>query len=415
MRITRRAVAVVMLGGLVVASCGSDDDSASEDTTAPAGSTAPTGSTSTGDTTGGGTLDGGEGELSIIAWAGYIERGDTDPAYDWVTQFEEETGCKVAVKTAATSDEMVSLMTGSSGEYDLVTASGDASLRLIRGETVQPVDISRIPSYDTVDERLKEAPWHFVDGEHYGTPYLWGSNVLMYNTDVFTEAPTSWSVVFEEQDLPDGKSNAGRVQAYDGAIHIADAAQYLKVHSPELGIEDVYALTQEQFDASIALLEQQNALVNRYWHDVFVQMEDFTSGTTVASGTWPFQVNLLVADGQPIASVVPEEGATGWSDTTMLHSEAAHPNCAYAWMEWSLDPTVQGDASAWFGAVPSVPAACESSELLGPDGCATNGFDNFERISFWKTPESNCFGDEPDGTCVPYSTWVEEYQKILNM
>ena len=106
----------------------------------------------------------------------------------------------MSVKTAATSDEMVSLMTGSEGEYDLVTASGDASLRLIRGGTVQPVNIDLIPSYDTVDERLQEAPWHTVDDEHYGTPYLWGSNVLMYNTDVFSETPTSWNVVFEEQD-----------------------------------------------------------------------------------------------------------------------------------------------------------------------------------------------------------------------
>jgi putative spermidine/putrescine transport system substrate-binding protein len=424
---TRRVLAVVVLGGLIAASCGDDDsgtattaapapaDTAAPDTAAPDTAAPDTAAPDTEAPDGSGGLEGGEGEVSIIAWAGYIERGDTDPAFDWVTGYESATGCKVSVKTAATSDEMVSLMTGSSGEFDLVTASGDASLRLIRGGTVQPVDISRIPSYSTVDDRLQEAPWHFVDGEHYGTPYLWGSNVLMYNTDVFTEAPTSWNVVFEEQTLGDGESNAGRVQAYDGPIHIADAAQYLKVHSPELGIDDVYALTQEQFDASIALLEQQNALVNKYWHDVFVQMEDFTSGTTVASGTWPFQVNLLIADDQPIASVVPEEGATGWSDTTMLHSQAKHPNCAYAWMEWSLSPKVQGDASAWFGAVPSVPAACEGNELLGPDGCNTNGFDDFEQISFWKTPESNCFGDQPEGTCVPYSTWVEEYQKILNM
>ena len=213
MRFTRRAFAVVLLGGLVATSCGSDDD-------------------------GGGDaieeIGEGEGEVSIIAWAGYIERGDTDPAFDWVTEFEADTGCKVSVKTAATSDEMVSLMTGSDGEYDLVTASGDASLRLIRGGTVQPVNIDLIPSYDTVDDRLKEAPWHYVDGEHYGTPYLWGSNVLMYNTEVFPEAPTSWNVVFEEQELPDGESNAGRVQAYDGPIHLADAAQYLKVHKPEL-------------------------------------------------------------------------------------------------------------------------------------------------------------------------------------
>jgi putative spermidine/putrescine transport system substrate-binding protein len=392
MKTTRRAFAAVAVGCLIVAACGDDDDG------------------------GGDALEEigeGEGAVSIIAWAGYIERGETDAAYDWVTQFEADTGCEVSVKTAATSDEMVSLMTGSD-EYDLVTASGDASLRLIRGGTVQPVNIDLIPSYDTVDERLQEGEWHTVDGVHYGTPYLWGSNVLMYNTEVFTEAPTSWNVVFEEMELPDGESNAGRVQAYDGPIHIADAAQYLKAHNPELEIDDPYALNQEQFDAAIALLEQQNALANKYWHDVYVQIEDFTSGTTVASGSWPFQVNLLVADGQPIASTVPEEGATGWADTTMLHADAPHPNCAYRWMEWSLNPKVQGDASAWFGAVPSVPSACEGNELLGPDGCATNGFDNFDRISFWKTPESNCFGDEDEGTCVPYSEWVEAYQAILN-
>ena len=119
--------------------------------------------------------------------------GETDKAYDWVTAFERTSGCKVNVKTAGTSDEMVSLMT--QGGYDLVTASGDASLRLIRGNTVQPIDISRVPSYGTVDKRLQEAPWHFVDGKHYGTPYQWGPNVLMYNTKVFKAAPTSWSVV----------------------------------------------------------------------------------------------------------------------------------------------------------------------------------------------------------------------------
>ena len=391
MKATRRLLAASAAACLLAAACGGEDDDDGEALE---------------------ELGEGEGEVSIIAWAGYIERGETDAAYDWVSQFEQDTGCAVSVKTAATSDEMVTLMTGSEGEYDLVTASGDASLRLIRGETVQPVNIELIPSYDTVDERLQEAAWHTVDGEHYGTPYLWGSNVLMYNTEVFAEAPTSWNVVFEEQTLPDGESNAGRVQAYDGPIHIA---QYLKAHNPDLGIDDPYALNQEQFDASIELLRQQNALVNKYWHDVYAQMEDFTSGTTVASGSWPFQVNLLAADGQPIASVVPEEGATGWADTTMLHADAPHPNCAYRWMEWSLNPKVQGDASAWFGAVPSVPAACEGNELLGAEGCATNGFDNFERIAFWKTPESDCFGDEDEGTCVPYSEWVESYQEILNM
>ena len=350
----------------------------------------------------------GEGEVNIVAWAGYIERGETDPNYDWVTGFEKETGCKVNVKTAATSDEMVSLM--NEGGFDLVTASGDASLRLVAGGTVQEINIDLIPSYKTVDERLQNAPWHMVDGKHYGVPYQWGSNVLMYNTTVFPEAPTSWEVVFKAMDLPDGKPNAGRVQAFDGPIYVADAALYLKAHNPELGIDDPYSLTQEQFDATIALLKEQRKLIGRYWHDAYVQMDDFKNEGVVASSSWPFQVNVLVSEDQPIASTIPQEGATGWADTTMMHAKAEHPNCAYLWLERSLNPKLQGDLAAWFGSVPSVPAACEGNDLLGAEGCKTNGSDNFDKISFWRTPVSDCGGGK---TCVPYSKWVEEYIGVM--
>ncbi|KAB2905703.1 MAG: ABC transporter substrate-binding protein [Anaerolineae bacterium] len=355
-------------------------------------------------------LQEGEGEVSIVAWPGYIERGETDPAFDWVTDFEEATGCQVNVKTAATSDEMVALM--NEGTFDLVTASGDASLRLVAGGRVQEVDITRIPSWDTVDDRLKEAPWHFVDGKHYGVPYQWGANVLMYNTEVFPTAPESWSVVFEEQELPDGESNAGRVQAYDGPIYIADAALYLKYHNPDLGINDPYALDRDQFNAALDLLRQQREIVPRYWHDAFIQMDDFVNEGFVASSSWPFQVNILKAQGTPIDSVIPVEGATGWADTTMMHVNAPHPNCAYLWLEHSLNPKLQGDLAAWFGSVPAVPSACEGNELLGPEGCVTNGIENFDKIFFWKTPTTDC-GDDRGDVCVPYYEWVTNYIAII--
>jgi putative spermidine/putrescine transport system substrate-binding protein len=351
----------------------------------------------------------GEGEVSIVAWAGYIERGETDKNYDWVTEFEKKTSCKVSVKTAATSDEMVALM--NEGGFDLVTASGDASLRLVAGKRVQPINTDLIPSWKTVDERLQNAPWNTVNGVHYGTPYLWGPNVLMYNTDAFKdEAPKSWNVVFEEMTLPDGKSNKGRVQAYDGPIHIADAAQYLMAHKPELGIKNPYELNEDQYKASLDLLRVQRTLVGRYWHDAMIQIDDFKNEGVVASGSWPFQVNLMQAEKQKIASTFPEEGVTGWSDTTMLHAESQHPNCAYMWMEHSLSAKVQGDAAAWFGAVPSVPAACKGNALLTDEGCKTNGFDNFEKINFWRTPVSKC---ESQGECVPYHRWVSDYIGVI--
>jgi putative spermidine/putrescine transport system substrate-binding protein len=237
--------------------------------------------------------------------------------------------------------------------------------------------------------------------------------VLAYNTNVFKEAPTSWSVVFNETTLPDGKSNTGRVQAFDGPIYVADAALYLKHHKPELGITDPYALNEDQYKAALDLLRQQRQLVARYWHDAFVQIDDFKNEGVAVSSSWPFQVNLLKADNQPIASTVPEEGATGWADTTMLHAEAAHPNCAYMWMEHSISPKVQGDLAAWFSSVPSVPAACKGNALLGDGGCDTNGFGNFDKIAFWKTPTANC-GDPKGGKeCVPYYRWVSDYIAIL--
>lgn len=350
----------------------------------------------------------GEGEVSIVAWPFYIERGETDPAYDWVTEFEKNTSCKVNVKTAATSDEMVALM--NEGGFDLVTASGDASNRLIAGGKVQPINIDLIPSWSTVDERLQSAPWNTVDGVHYGVPYQWGPNVLMYNTEVFPEAPTSWDVTFTEMNLPDGASNSGRVQAYDGPIYLADAALYLKYHNPELGIENPYDLNQAQFDAVVALLTAQRPLINRYWHDAFVQMDDFVNEGVVASGSWPFQVNFM--DGVSVSSVIPVEGATGWADTTMMHVDAAHPNCAYKWLEWSLQTKLQGDLASWFGSVPSVPAACTTNEMLGETGCAVNGFDNFEKIWFWRTPTAECSTGK--GGCIPYSKWVEAYVGIIS-
>ncbi|MCI0574305.1 MAG: ABC transporter substrate-binding protein [Myxococcaceae bacterium] len=349
-----------------------------------------------------------EGRLDIIAWPGYIERGETDKKYDWVTQFEKDTGCQVQVKTAATSDEMVSLM--NQGGYDLVTASGDASLRLVQGKKVQPLNLAYVPSWSTLDARLKNTPWHTVSGKHYGVPYQWGPNVLMYNTAIFKSPPSSWAVVFEEQALPDGKPNKGRVQAYDGPIYIADAALYLMKKRPELGIKDPYELSNKQYKAALELLRVQKKLTHRYWHDVTVQMSDFKNEGVVASSAWGYQVNALKAEKQPVDSVIPMEGSTGWADTTMLHAKAKHPVCAYKWMEWSLNKQLQASLAEWFGSNPVVPAACMTAAPGGTDFCKTNGFERFEEVHFWKTPVGKC---ATQGTCVPYSKWTQDYISIM--
>ena len=351
----------------------------------------------------------GEGRVDIVAWPGYIERGATDKKFDWVTEFEKKTSCKVNVKTANTSDEMVALM--NEGGFDLVTASGDASLRLIVGKKAQPINTSLIPSYKTIDARLQKAPWHYVNNTHYGVPYQWGYNVLMYNTKAFKEPPTSWKVVFEEMTLADGKSNKGRVQAFDGAIYIADAALYLMKTNPALGIKDPYELNDAQYKEVLALLRKQRQIVARYWHVAFVQIDDFTNEGVMVSGSWQFQANILASKNRPIATVVPVEGATGWADSTMMHVESKNPNCAYLWMEHSLNKKLQGDLSAWFGSVPVVLDACKGNPLLGEGGCEKRGLNSFEKIYFWRTPTTKC--PTQNDQCVPYHRWATDYIAVI--
>ena len=396
-------MATLVLASLVLSACGSPTTAAPVVPTkvAPPVTTAPTDPPVSTEL---------EGEVSIVSWAGYIERGETVAEYDWVTDFEAATGCKVTNKIAATSDEMVALM--NEGGYDLVTASGDASNRLISGGRVQEIDISRVPSWDTVDPRLQDAPWHTVDGKHYGVPYQWGNNVLLYNTEVFGDSPpTSWSVVFEETILPDGATNKGRVQAFDGPIYIADAALYLMYHNPELGIKDPYDLNRDQFKAALDLLRQQRTLVGRYWHDAFVQIDDFTNEGVAASSSWGFQTYVLKLGAVPVESVVPVEGVTGWADSTMMAVDAPNPNCAYKWLEHSLNVKLQGDLAAWFGTVPVVLAACTGNALLTDEGCSTNGLDSFEQIHFWRTPTAAC--STGAGDCVPYYEWVTNYIAVI--
>ena len=287
--------------------------------------------------------------MNLIAWAGYVEDGSTDPKVDWVSGFEEETGCKVNVKLGNTSDEMVTLMR--TGKYDGVSASGDATLRLIAGGDVDPVNTDLIPNYADVFEGLKDQPHNTVDGEGYGVPHGRGANLLMYNKDVVKPAPDSWAVVWGGEESQPYK---GKITAYDSPIYIADAALYLKATQPDLGIENVYELDEEQFQAAVDLLKQQREVIGEYWSDYTKEQASFTSGDSVAGTTWQVIANLIQADKKspPVEAILPKEGSTGWSDTWMISSEAKNPNCMYKWMDHIISPEANAAVAEWFGEAP---------------------------------------------------------------
>jgi len=351
-------------------------------------------------------LGAGEGQVNLIAWGGYVENGSTDPKVDWVTSFEKATGCQVSVKIGATSDEMVTLM--KTGEYDAVSASGDASLRLIYGGDVAPVNTDLIPNYKDVFDGLKNKTWNSVDGASYGVPHGRGANLLMYRTDVVTPAPTSWSVVFDPNS-----PHKGKVTAYDSPIYIADAAVYLMTHKPELNIKNPYALDDTQFQAAIDLLKQQNAVIGEYWSDYTKEIQAFKSGDSVVGTTWQVITNLAQADKAPVAAILPSEGSTGWSDTWMISSKAKHPNCAYLWMNHIISPEANAAVAEWFGEAPSNKLSC--AKTADKNHCTTFHAEDeayFSKVWYWTTPIEQCLDGRTDVKCKDYSTWTSAWTTI---
>lgn len=343
----------------------------------------------------------GEGKLTLVAWEGY-----TQP--EWVKPFEKKTGCKVSAKYAGSSNDMFNLMTsGGGGQYDMVSASGDASLRLIFAGAVAETNMALIPSWKDFFDAFKSPSNNTVGGKHYGVSLQFGPNVLMYNTKAFPKKPTSWSAIYDPK-------NKGKITIPDNPIQIADAALYLSKIKPSLGIKDPYELTKPQFDAVVDLLKQQRPLVKKYWALASDQIDLFKNGGSTIGASWPYQVNTLRAAKVPVASVIPKEGVTGWLDTWMLSSKAKHPNCAYRWMQWITTPKVQAQQAIYFGETPVNKKACAWMDRLSKGSCAqysANAPESFYRsIKFWKTPVADCGNGSK--SCMDLRAWTTAWTQI---
>ena len=340
----------------------------------------------------------GEGKLNLIAWEGY-----TQP--QWVKPFTKATGCKINAKFGGSSDEMVTLMR--TGQYDAVSASGDASLRLIFGKDVRPIDPKLIPGFKNFIPQLKSPPHNTIKGVHYGISLQWGPNTLLYNTKKVKPAPKSWSVLYSSKFK-------GKITVPDNPIQIADAALYLSKTKPSLGIKDPYELNDAQFKATIDLLKKQHPLVKKYWASAGDEVDLFKNGGATVGASWPFQTITLQAAKAPVKDLIPKEGATGWADTWMISSKAKHPNCAVKWIQWVSTPKVQAQQAIYFGETPANPKACPIMNKLSPGSAAQYhcgaSAAYFNSIKFWKTPVADCGNGKKD--CMDYTKWQQAWTQL---
>jgi putative spermidine/putrescine transport system substrate-binding protein len=418
----RRILTAIAAAAVVVGACssGATPTPSSPAASAPAASqpAASTPAESQPAASGGGVPSGAptalgptEGELNLIAWAGYVvggTGGEQVQGYDWVTPFEQATGCKVTVKVGVDSANMVQLM--KTGQYDGVSASGDATLRLIAGGDVAPVNFNLIPNYKDVFDGLKNQSYNTVNGVGYGVPHGRGANVLMYDPSVVTTTPDSWSVVFDP-----ASPYKGKVTAYNYAIYVADAALYLMKTKPDLKITNPYALDDTQLAAAKDLLMQQKGLVGKYWGTAQEEIDGFTNGDMTIGTAWQYQANTINAAGAKKVEVTkPKEGATGWSDTWMISSVAKHPNCMYAWMDYIISPKANAAVTVYFGEAPVSDAACVEAEKLSPGHCDTfHAKDEtyFSDVYYWNTPTKSCLDGRGD-ICTDFDAWTKVWTEV---
>jgi putative spermidine/putrescine transport system substrate-binding protein len=346
------------------------------------------------------TIGAGEGQLTLVAWEGYAQP-------EWVKPFEKQTGCVVHAKYAGSSDEMVTLMRQGGGQYDMVSASGDASLRLIRGGEVQQMNVALVPEWKNFIPQLQSPPHNTVGGKHYGISLQWGPNTLLYNAKSVQPAPTSWAAIYSPK-------YKGAVTVPANPIQIADAALYLSKTQPGLGISDPYELTEAQLNAAVSLLKGQRPLIKKYWALASDEIELFKNGDVVIGAAWPYQYSTLIADKSPVKQIIPSEGATGWADTWMLATHAKDPNCAYKWVNWVSSPKVQAEQAISYGETPVNTQACQDMEKIQKGSCSVYHANApaayFDTIKFWKTPVAECGNGQSD--CMEYSKWQQKWTEV---
>jgi len=358
-----------------------------------------------------------EGELQLLAFAGYVEDGSSDPEFDWVLPFQRATGCAVSVRYVDSGEEIVGRLGRTATRYDGATVPGDAAGQLIAAGRVAAVDPGLFPLWDEILEPLREnnARHYIVGGHVYGVPALYGPNLLLYDTERVRPRPQGWGVVFEE-DTP----YAGRIAMLDSPMAIADAARYLAAHEPELGIEDPYALTERQLDAATSLLADQEARVGVYWRLLADSVDAFRDRDVVVGTGWPLTLSVLELDGAPVAAAEPSEGMTGWADTWMVAANAPHPNCMLLWMRWTMSAEVQADMALWYGGAPSNGKACarirdelgqfaDAVDTLRFGRCGDEAF--LSSLALWRMPTVDC-GDARGRSCTGLPAWLLRWRSI---
>ncbi len=238
--------------------------------------------------------------------------------------FEEETGIKVnQLGTYAGNDEWWARL--NAGEsFDFVIAAFEWLERAMKADLLTPLDLDLIPNTANLYEDFQNNPDFQKDGTPYASPFARVYYCLTYNTNTFSEAPTSWDVAWDEQ-------YAGKVTMMDDAFGSIGTTA-LRLGQDPMNPDDLDAIRDE--------LVTQKALVLKYWTDYQNGMEMFINEEVVVGQFTAGRTRMGAAEGGPMDWTVPEEGCLTFFDTFAIPGTSENPENGHAFINFLQKPEI---------------------------------------------------------------------------
>ncbi len=235
---------------------------------------------------------------------------------------------KLQASTFSTQDEAVAKLQAGF-KADVVYACLTDTQRLVSGGLVQPIDTSRINSWDTLFPYFKDSAQIRVDNKVYMVPAFGGTTGLLYNPDTVPGGVTSFRQLLEDPALK-------------GKVAIEDNPKYgIAMGALALGFKDPYDLT----DADLAQVKhwyiEHKSQIRAFYSDESEFFDLYQSGDVVAGFGYKGYDVGLAKQGASVTFAPASEGALTWTCGYSIGSNATNLDGAYSLLDWFLAPEAQ--------------------------------------------------------------------------
>ena len=268
--------------------------------------------------------------INVYNWGEYISDG-SEGSMDVNAEFTKRTGIKVNYNNYDTNENMYAKLKSDGVSFDIVIPSDYMIERLIAEGMLQKIDFSNIPNYKYIDAKYKGL--YFDPEDAYSVPYNVGMVGLIYNTKLVKEAPTSWSVMWDEQ-------YKGKILMFDNPRDAFGIAQKL------LG-QSFNTTDEAEWKAAAEKRKEQKPVLQGYvMDDIFRKMEN---GEAAIAPYYAGDFITMYDNNPDLAFVYPQEGVNVFVDSICIPKNAKNKAAAEAYINFLLDPDIAVENANYLG------------------------------------------------------------------